>query len=119
MDNKKNNKIDFVEFPVQNVKDLLKTKSFYTNIFKWNYQDWGNYYSDTTESGVGTGLNADSSHNSNAPLSVIYVGNISETKDKIINSGGKITKDIFTFPGGRRFHFVDPAGNELAVWSDK
>ena len=112
-------KINYIEFPVKTNEDLQKTKSFYTKVFGWEYQDWGEDYSDTKDSGLGSGLNVDKSHKTKQPLAVIYVVNIETKKDEVIKAGGKIEKDIFPFPGGRRFHFVDPAGNELAVWSDR
>jgi uncharacterized protein len=112
-------KIDYIEFPVKSVEDMKKTKSFYSKIFGWEYQDWGEDYADTKDSGLGSGLNVDRSHKTKQPLAVIYVKDIETKKDEVVKAGGKIEKDIFSFPGGRRFHFVDPAGNELAVWSDK
>ncbi len=112
-------KIDYIEFPVKSGKDLVKTKLFYSTVFGWEYQDWGEDYADTKDSGLGIGLNADNSHKTNQPLAVINVGDIETVKNEILKAGGKVVKDIFSFPGGRRFHFVDPAGNELAVWSDK
>jgi uncharacterized protein len=111
--------IDFIEFPAKSLDDLLKTKSFYSSAFGWYYKDWGNDYSDTKDSGLGSGLNADPSHKSQHPLVVIYVKAIEDSKDAVISAGGRITRNIFSFPGGRRFHFIDPTGNELAVWSDK
>jgi predicted enzyme related to lactoylglutathione lyase len=110
---------DFIEFPVKSVSDLEKTKSFYSSVFKWSYKDWGDDYSDTKDSGLGSGLNSDSTHKSKYPLAVIYEENIEMSKESVVSAGGIITRDIFSFPGGRRFHFTDPAGNELAVWSDK
>jgi uncharacterized protein len=112
-------KIDFIEFPIKNFKDFTKTKTFYSNVFNWKYKDWGDDYSDTKDSGLGSGLNGDASHKPKYPLAVIYVEDLESSKEQIINSGGKITKEIFSFHGGRRFHFNDPSGNELAVWSDK
>jgi len=55
----------------------------------------------------------------NGALIVLYHTNLQSIKNKIINSNGTISKDIFSFPGGQRFHFIDPSGNELAVWSDQ
>ena len=112
-------KIDYVEFPVKSVKDFEKTKLFYSKVFGWNYTDWGEDYSDTKDSGVGSGLNADAQQNTKHPLAVIYVSDLESTQVQIKNLGGKISKEIFSFPGGRRFHFIDPSGNELAVWADK
>ena len=84
----------------------------------WSYKDWGDNYADTSDSGLGSGLNADPGHQPSQPLAVIYTSDLEEMRKKILSSKGLITRDIFSFPGGRRFHFKDPCGNELAVWSD-
>lgn len=114
----KANKIDYVELPVGKVEDFARTRQFYTDVFGWVYQNWGDAYADTKSSGVKSGLNADASNNTRSPLVVIYTPDLEAMQDKIRAEGGEIVKDIFSFPGGRRFHFCDPAGNELAVWSD-
>lgn len=113
------NCLDFIEFPTENTECLNKSKDFYSRIFGWSYKDWGNDYSDTQSSGLSSGINADPSHRSRHALAVIYKLDLEETRKKVVESGGAITRDIFSFPGGRRFHFKDPAGNELALWSDK
>jgi len=113
------NCIDFIEFPAENVKSLNQTKGFYNKVFGWSYKVWGDDYSDTSSSGVNSGLNADPSHRPSHPLAVIYTEDLEGIREQIIASRGLITREIFSFPGGRRFHFTDPAGNELAVWSDK
>lgn len=112
-------KIDLIEFPAKSIQDISNIKNFYTKVFNWDFQDWGKDYIDTKSSGTACGFNADQTNRPSKPLVVIYAKNIESTKQKIISSGGKITKDIFSFPGGKRFHFTDIAGNELAVWSDK
>lgn len=113
------NCIDFIEFPAEDVGGLNKAKDFYTNVFNWSYQDWGADYSDTQSSGLSSGINADPSHRPSTPLAVIYTLDLEVVREKVIELDGVITREIFSFPGGRRFHFKDPAGNELAVWSDK
>ena len=113
-----NNQINFLEFPVPSAGILKKAQRFYEDIFGWKFNSWGDDYIDTDDSGLSCGINADSSHKSNAPLVVIYVEKLDVVLDKIELAGCKITKKIFSFPGGRRFHYLDPAGNELAVWSD-
>jgi predicted enzyme related to lactoylglutathione lyase len=112
------NYFDFIEFPVRSIEDLKQSKAFYLNVFGWSYKDWGDDYSDTKSSGLGSGLNADPSHRPRYPLAVIYTAELETVRTKVLAAKGKITKDIFSFPGGRRFHFLDPSGNELAVWSD-
>jgi uncharacterized protein len=113
------NCIDFIEFPADDVDYLNKAKNFYREVFNWSYKDWGDDYSDTQSSGLSSGINADPSHRPSYPLAVIYTQHLDIVRDKVIALNGIITREIFSFPGGRRFHFKDPAGNELAVWSDK
>jgi len=113
------NCFDFIEFPAENVGCLDQAKNFYKKVFGWSYTDWGDSYSDTQSSGLSSGINADPSHRPSHPLAVIYTADLEGVQKKVIESNGEITREIFSFPGGRRFHFTDPAGNELAVWSDK
>lgn len=116
---KETNKIDFIEFPARNVSEIVKSKRFYGEVFDWSFTDWGEDYIDTKSSGLGCGFNADAAHRPESPLVVVYVSNLETAVVKVVAAGGKITRDIFAFPGGRRFHFKDPIGNELAVWSDE
>lgn len=112
----KHNQIDLIEFPVKSEEQLKQSRNFFSSVFGWKYTDWGNDYSDTTESGTNSGLNADGS--SSMPLTVIYSTNLDKTKELVVKNGGKIIVDTYSFPGGRRFHFTEPSGNELAVWSE-
>ena len=116
---KKINTIDFIEFPAPSVQAVALAKRFYGEVFGWSFQDWGDDYIDTTSSGLGSGFNADRQHRPRQPLAVIYSQDLELTQAKIQAAGGTITKAIFSFPGGRRFHFTDLASNELAVWSDR
>ena len=112
----KDNHINYVEFKA---KDLEKVKKFYTASFNWTFTDYGPTYIAFSESGLQGGFEKTENEIVNGALVVLYHKNLDLIKNKIIESSGKISKDIFSFPGGRRFHFIDPAGNELAVWSDK
>jgi uncharacterized protein len=116
---KKANQVDFIEFPAKSVASVAKAKAFYAETFGWSFQDWGDDYADTSSSGVGSGFNADPEHRPTKPLVVIYTPDLDEARTKVVSAGGKITKDVFSFPGGKRFHFADPCGNELSVWSDR
>lgn len=107
-----NLKIVYLELPSQN---LNASKTFYANLFGWTLQDYGPTYSAFSNSGTEGGFNADPAERTTAPLAVIESEDIEATEQSIIKAGGKITLPIFSFPGGRRFHFTDPAGNELAV----
>jgi predicted enzyme related to lactoylglutathione lyase len=115
---KEDGRIDYVELPAASVVELAAAKAFYAKAFGWSYQDWGKDYVDTKDSGVSSGINADADHKPAAPLPVIHVADLDAVRTGVAAGGGVITRDIFTFPGGRRFHFKDPAGNELAAWSE-
>lgn len=111
------NHIDLVEFPVSNGADLAATRTFYEAAFAWRFTDYGAYL-DTSDSGVTAGFNAvDDETLQRQPLAVLYVDDIEAARERVTDAGGIIRHDIYEFPGGRRFHFVDPAGNELAVSS--
>jgi predicted enzyme related to lactoylglutathione lyase len=118
-ESKRVNCIDFLEFPADDAGCLTQAKDFYNKVFNWSYKDWGDDYSDTQSSGISSGINADPSHRPSHPLAVIYALDLESIREKVIEWDGVITREIFSFPGGRRFHFKDPVGNELAVWSDK
>ena len=110
-----NNRIDYIEFPAKDAKTLNKTRDFFSETFGWTYQQWGDTYVDTSDSGVTSGISVDESV---APLPVIHTQDIEAAYEKVTSAGGVITKDIFAFPGGKRFHFKDPSGNQVAVWSE-
>ncbi len=110
------NHINYVEFKA---KDLTKIKSFYQEIFNWKFKDYGPDYIAFSNSGLEGGFEKSEDEIVNGALIVLYHSSLENLKQTIIKSQGTISKDIFSFPGGRRFHFIDPAGNELAVWSDK
>ncbi len=112
----KNNHINYVEFKAS---DLEKTKQFYNNCFGWVFTDYGPTYVAFTKSGLEGGFEKTDKKIINGNLIVLYHKDLNTIKEKIMNFNGKIVKEIFSFPGGHRFHFTDPSGNELAVWSDK
>jgi uncharacterized protein len=105
-------RICFVELPASN---LPSTRSFYTEAFDFAFTDFGPSYSCTLTGDVDIGLQADASEAAAAPLAVIAVDDLETSLEAVGKAGGVITKSIFAFPGGRRFHFRDPSGNELAV----
>jgi predicted enzyme related to lactoylglutathione lyase len=110
-----NNQIDYIEFPA---RDLAAIKRFYTDVFAWTFTDYGPAYTSFVDGRISGGFSADP-ESSRVPLTVIYADNLEAMEQKVKAAQGRITKPIFSFPGGRRFHFTDPSGNELAVWSDK
>jgi hypothetical protein len=107
-----NLKIVYLELPAQ---QLAASRNFYANLFGWTFQEYGPTYAAFSDSGTEGGFNADPAERTKAPLAVIESQNIEETEQNILKAGGKITLPTFSFPGGRRFHFTDPAGNELAI----
>lgn len=104
-------RICFVELPVLN---MVSTRSFYADAFGLAFSDFGPSYSCTLGVDVPLGLQADASEATAAPLTVLAVDDLEASLDAVSKAGGVITKPIFAFPGGRRFHFRDPSGNELA-----
>ena len=111
-------KINYVEYPAS---DLEATKQFFIAAFNWEFQDYGPEYSAFSNEGLDGGFyqsDLKSSADEGGALIVFYSNNLEETQSRIEEAGGKIVKPIFGFPGGRRFHFCEPSGNEFAVWSD-
>lgn len=111
-----NNHINYVEFKA---KDLVAVKQFYQQAFGWAFTDYGPTYTAFSESGLAGGFEYAEEAVVNGALVVLYHSDLEAIKDQVVASGGTITVEIFSFPGGRRFHFSDPAGNELAIWSDQ
>jgi len=112
-------KVDYIELPA---RDFDSVQSFYEKAFNWTFTDYGPEYRALNDGKIDGGFYK-SGHRSatenGAAFIVLYTINLEQTKETVISSGGKIVKDIFSFPGGQRFHFTDPNGNELAVWSDR
>ncbi|WP_332767461.1 VOC family protein [Phenylobacterium sp.] len=107
-------KIDYVEM---HGGDLVATKAFYAQAFGWSFTDYGPSYAAYSE-GLDGGFDADAASQLTKPLVVLFAHDLEAMEAKVIAAGGVIVKPIFSFPGGRRFHFRDPSGNELAVWSE-
>jgi predicted enzyme related to lactoylglutathione lyase len=111
-------KINYVEFPSNK---LAETKRFFEQVFGWSFQDFGSEYTAFENQGIDGGFfKADmhSSTSNGAALVIFYSQELEATMNKIEAAGGIIIKPIYSFPGGRRFHFTEPGGNEFAVWSD-
>ena len=111
-------KIDYIELPAG---DLDAVKAFFSVAFGWEFVDYGSDYTSFSGQGVDGGFfksDLVSSSENGAALIVFYSDFLERTRDTIISTGGTIVKSIFSFPGGRRFHFTDPNGNEYGVWSD-
>jgi len=108
-----NNHINYIEFKA---KDLTEIKTFYSTTFGWTFTDYGANYVAFSNSGLEGGFEKTEEEIVNGVLVVLFHHDLEFIKEKIIQSGGIITQDIFSFPGGQRFQFLDPSGNELAVW---
>jgi predicted enzyme related to lactoylglutathione lyase len=112
-------KINYVELPAINID---KTKQFFKQALGWSFEDFGPEYTAFSNQGLDGGFyksELKSSTDNGSALIVFYSANLETTLKKIETAGGVIIKPIFSFPGGRRFHFTEPSGNEFAVWSDK
>ena len=107
--------IDYIELPSATAHEL--TRAFYSKAFGWQFANYGPTYSATTNGIADVGLQGDPADALSAPLPVVRVDDLESAFDAVVKAGGLIAKPIFSFPGGRRFHFIDPSGSELAVWS--
>jgi len=109
--------IDYIEFTIT---DMAEAKRFYEVAFGWKFTDYGPEYAGIQIQGRETGgLSLNTKMSAGGPLVILYSKNLDMTLTKVREAGGRIVKEPFDFPGGRRFHFQDPSGNELAVWSEK
>ena len=123
-------RVDYIEFLTT---DIEGTKRFYSEVFGWEFIDYGPEYTSFIDGRLGggfalapgvaewreSGRMSDWASAAGGPLVVLYATNLEEIEASIRESGGRIVRETFEFPGGRRFHFTDPSGNELAVWSDQ
>ena len=109
--------INYIEFPL---KDAELTKVFYSKVFGWTFQNWGDSYLSFDGAAVEGGFNGEAGTPVTSPgvLVVLYADDLEATLHRVKAAGGTILREPFGFPGGRRFHFSDPNGNELAVWTE-
>jgi predicted enzyme related to lactoylglutathione lyase len=108
-------RVDYVEFPTT---DVAAVRAFYERVFGWKFTDWGEGYTSFADGRLAGGFQAVDSNPGGGPLVVLYAVDLEAVQRAIIEAGGSIVRPTFEFPGGRRFHFADPGGNELAVWSE-
>ena len=112
------NKIDYIEFQAA---DVQTTRAFFEQLFGWKFEDYGSEYTSFSDGRIAGGVSRSGKRASTASgsvLVVLYHPRLEEVRQRVIELGGQIVCDIFSFPGGRRFHFTEPSGNELAVWSE-
>ncbi len=110
-------KLNYVEFPS---RDLERTQAFFEQAFDWSFESYGSDYCAFSNAGMDGGFyraELSSDPQSGAALLVFFSEDLAATQAKVEQHGGRIVKSIFSFPGGRRFHFCEPSGNEFAVWS--
>lgn len=112
-------RIDYVEFTVD---DIARSRDFYGKAFGWSFKAYGPSYCEFNDGRLTGGFalagDGGSAGRAGGPLVILYADDLSETQRRIEEAGGSIVKPIFSFPGGRRFHFADPDGYQLAVWSE-
>ncbi|WP_022964605.1 VOC family protein [Halopseudomonas pelagia] len=113
-----NGKINYLEMPA---RDLEATKLFFAAAFGWSFIDYGPEYVAIVDAGLDGGFyqsDQAATTDNGSVLVVLYSNDLAAALNSVKSAGGTIVKDIFTFPGGKRFHFSDPNGNEYAVWSE-
>lgn len=111
-------RIDYVEF---HAADFDAVEAFYSATFGWTFTDYGPEYRAFNDGRLDGGFRQGASKSriaDGAALVILYADDLEATRDRVVEHGGSISEEIFSFPGGRRFHFLDPHGNELAVWSE-
>ena len=111
---KPENQIDYIELPGAQIE---KTKAFYHSVFGWKFTDYGPDYTSFHDGRIAGGFSKELPLGKGVLL-VLYSSDLDAVQQRVLSAGGRIVKDTYSFPGGRRFHFSDPNGNELAVWSE-
>jgi predicted enzyme related to lactoylglutathione lyase len=106
--------IDNLEF---NVTDIARSKAFYGAAFGWTFIDYGPTYTEFSDGRLTGGFTTGEAVRPGGPLVILYAQDLADTQARLEALGARISKPVFAFPGGRRFHFIDPDGYELAVWS--
>ena len=110
------NRIDYIEIPVT---DPARARDFFAALMGWEFQDWGPDYISFSDGRLNGGFRrAAEAPSPNGVLLVFFSENLERDRDRVKELGASISQDIFEFPGGRRFHFVDPLGNEYAIWGE-
>ena len=108
--------INYVEFQAA---DLEAIKAFYSKAFGWTFQDWGPTYISFAGAGLEGGFEKSDDTPMGGPLVILYSGDLAASEKAVVDAGGEVCRPVYGFPGGRRFHFKDPGGNELAIWTEE
>lgn len=111
-------KLNYAEFPTT---DIGASKQFFSAVFDWKFEDYGEEYTSFSNQGLDGGFfkaPIASRTENGAALLVFYSEDLEKTLDKVKQAGGMINQETFSYPGGRRFHFIEPGGNEFSVWSE-
>lgn len=106
--------VDNIEF---NVSDIARSKAFYGGVFGWTFTDYGPAYTEFSDGRLTGGFTTGEAVRPGGPLVILYADDLEATQRRVEAAGAAISRPVFAFPGGRRFHFIDPDGYELAVWS--
>ena len=112
-------RIDYVELPA---RDLARAREFYSSVFGWTFEDYGPDYCAFNDGQLDGGFyraDLSSSAAAGSALVIMYAADLEGTRARVLEHGGTLVRDIFSFPGGRRFQFADPNGTELGVWSEE
>ena len=109
--------INYIEIPVT---DPARCRDFFAELFGWSFQEWGDDYISFNDGRLDGGFSrADAPAPASGVLVVFYSADLERDLARVQELGATISQEIFSFPGGRRFHFVDPVGTEFAIWSDR
>ncbi len=111
----RNRRVDYVEFVV---RDISRAKAFYGAAFGWEFTDYGPEYAGFNDGRLDGGFRV-GDPKPGGPLVITYAVDLTDAQRRVEAAGGSVVKPAFAFPGGRRFHYTDPDGYELAVWSDR
>jgi predicted enzyme related to lactoylglutathione lyase len=109
-------RIDYIEL---NVADVERAKRFYGQAFGWSFTDYGPEYCAFSDGRLGGGFAKGEANGSGGPLVILYATDLADTQRRVEEAGGSIVKPAYDFPGGSRFHFADPDGYQLAVWTER
>jgi len=118
MSDARNNQINYIEMPAS---DPAGTRTFFESVFGWEFQEWGPDYLSFQDGKLDGGFyraEMAARVSNGSALVILYHSDLEGLRQAVLDAGGTLEKDIFSFPGGRRFHFLDPSGNEFAVWSE-